>query len=304
MSKTEEIKALENGAGVQHLLDAAYRILQNPITMFDTTYVLKAYTDVVTDDPIWNELISTGTFSIKTQEFFANEYFTEDVANADKPVILKSDKLKYDRITGFVYNRDGIYVANIVMVFCKTPFNENDAAAFEILVNKITNEIRNDEYYTAYGKAYYEKIIHNLLNRVININDPKIYAAQVQILYNGFEDYLYAAVVDITHNNTHNTDAHENKPGYFKSLLENKYPSFKFAVYSDHIVILMSSKYNTLYEEQLFSKLDNPFSQNNLFVGVSSSFENIYELRENYDKAAAVLKNGIEKNTDQRAFFV
>ena len=293
-SKLAQIITLENGKGIQYLLDAAHKIFQNPIAMFDTNYDLRIYTDVSSDDPLWNELISTGTFSMETQGFFAKECFTEDVANANKLVILKSDKLKYDRILGYVFNRDYIKVGMIVMVGVHAPFGAEDTEAFEKLADKITAEIHDDEYYTAYGRSYHEAIIVKLLDRIIR--DPLIYTPHVQILLEGFKDYLYVAVVDITHNNLKTGDSHQNMLIHHKKLLENWYPEFKYAVYSDYIVMIMSSKYNEFYQDQFFDREDNPFRRNNLFAGISSSFENPYELREYYDKAVTALNNRIGEN--------
>ena len=302
MSKLEQIKALRKGQGIQYLLDAAYKIFHNPITMFDTNYTLKAYTDVSSDDPLWNELISTGTFSMETQQFFAKESFIEYVANANKPVILKSSQLKYDRVLGNIFNREHIKVANLVMVWCETTFKAEDTEAFEELTDKITSEIHDDEYFTEYGRAYHESIIIKLLDGVIK--DPIIFTDYVQIFYEGFEDYLYVAVVDITRNNLRTesltTEAdHHNRLMYFKNLLKGMYRSFKYAIYSDYIVMVMSSKHKDFYEGIFFDKDNNPFKQNNLFVGISSSFENPYELREYYDEAVVTLRNGIKKNNVQ-----
>ena len=296
MGKLEQIKALVKGKGIQYLLDTAYTIFHNPIAMFDTNYTLKAYTNVTSDDPLWNELITTGTFSMETQEFFAKECFTEDVANADKLVILKSSKLKYDRMLGYIFNRDNISVALLVMVGVDTDFGEENTAAFEELTDKITCEIHDDEYFTAYGRAYHEEIIIKLLDGIIK--DPAIYTPHIQILLEGFADYLYVAVVDVM-----NSGNHQQKLVYFKNMLENKYRSFKYAIYSDYIVMIISSKQKDFFEGLFFDKDDNPFMQNNLYVGISRSFENPYELREYYDEAVAVLKNNIKQNNGQRIFF-
>jgi len=293
MNKLSHIEILENGKGIQFLLDSAHKIFNRPIAVFDINYDLKAYTDVVSDDPIWNELVSTGTFSLKTQEFFAQELFTEAVANTDKLVILKSSKLKHDRIVGYIFNKEDIKVALIVMVGLDTLSAEEDTEAFEKLADKISREIHDDEYFTAYGRAYHESIIVKLLDQAFNI--PIIYTGYVQIILEGFEDYLYVAVVDITQ-----SGIQQNKSEFFKKLIEDTYPSFKFAIYSDYIVIIMSAGHKNFH---FFNNDGNFFKQNNLFVGVSSSFENPYELRKYYGEAVAALKNGIKSNTDQRVFF-
>jgi len=282
------------------LLDAAHEIFRNPIAMFDTNYNLKMYADVVSDDPLWTELISTGTFSMKTQEFFAKECFTEDVANANKLVYLKSTRLKYDRLLGIIFNRDRIKVANVVMVCLDTIHDEEDTEAFEELADKISDEIHNDDYYTAYGRAYHETIIIKLLDRVIG--DPLIYTPHVQILLDGFDDYLYVAVVDITQNDKIIDSSHQDRLTHFKNLIQEKFQSFKCAIYSDFIVMIMSSEYKGSYEEQFLGSDNNLFANNNLFVGISNSFENPYELREHYDKAVVALKNGIKKNDGRQIF--
>ena len=296
MNKLAQIKALENGKGIQYLLDAAYEVFHNPILIHDTNYDLLAYTDVARfGDPVWDELVSTGTISMKTQEFYAKVWFTEDVANADKLVILKSGELKYDRITGYIFNRDKIKVAVMAMVWVDRPFESEDTAAFEELADKITCEIRDNDYFTAYGKAYHEALIVKLLDRVID--NPKIYTPHVQIFFDGFEDYLYVAVVRTMQNiNT------RKRLQYLKNFLENKYRSFKYAIYADDIVMVMSSRYKDFYRERSFDQNNNFLKQNNLFVGISGSFENPYALREYYDEAVMALKNGIDQNNGQRVF--
>ena len=299
MKKLEQIKALNRGKGIQYLLDTAYTIFNYPIAMFDTNYILKAYTGNISDDPILNELISTGTFTIETQRFFAEECFIEDVANADKLVILKSNKLKYDRILGNIFNRDHIKVANLVMINCNAPFMAEETEAFEELTVIISQEIHNDEYYTAYGKAYHEAVIIKLLDGIIK--DPLLYTGHMQIFYDGFEDYLYIAVIDISQCDI-SIENQEDRLIYFKNLLQNKYKSCKYAVYSSYIVMVMSSKYRDFYEGILFDSTNNPFTQNNLYVGISSSFENPYELRKYYDMAVEALKKGIKKNNNKWYF--
>ena len=286
MSKIEQIKALETGKGLQYLLDSAYKIFGNPIVMFDTHYSLIAYTDVVTDDPLWNEIVSTGTFSMAEQKFFLSERFTEDAANADKLIILRSDKLKYDRILGSIFNRENIKVANIVMVECSAAFGKDIPAAFEAVTDKISGEIRNDEYYTAYGRTYHETIIRMILDD--KIKDDGIYTPHVQILYDGFLDYLYVAVVDVLQG-----DKTPDRLECVRELLKKRYPSFKFAVYSDYVLMIISSKYDSFSPEGILGAYENPFEQNGLYAGISGSFENLYELKKYYKDALRILKKGI-----------
>jgi hypothetical protein len=288
MSELDQIKTLETGKGIQYLLDAAYRIFGNPIVMFDTNYSLKAFTDDINDDPLWNTLVKTGTFSMAYQEFFTSERFTENAANAVKLVIMKSNKLKYDRILGNIFNKENIKVANIVMVECNRPFGHDINAAFEVFADKITEEIKNDNYYTVYGREYHDAIIKKILDK--QIIDTFMYTPHVQILYDGFLDYLYLAVIDI---NVKQNEKSLDKLTQIKDMLVQRYPSFKFAIYSGYILMIISSRYNVFSSEIVLGNQENVFVKNNLVVGISNSFENLYELDKHYKEALDVLKSGI-----------
>jgi hypothetical protein len=299
MNKQEKIKNLETGKGIQYLLDAAYKIFGNPIVVFDTYYSLIAFTEDVNDDPLWNTLISTGTFSMEVQEFFSSEQFTESVANADKQVIMKSDKLKYDRILSNVFNREHIKVANIVMVECKTPFGKSILTDFEVFADKVMEEIKDDNYYIAYGRDYHDALINKILDG--QIIDTFIYTSHVQILYDGFQDYLYLAAIN-TGNGTTRQNDHSNLK-QIRDMLIQRYPSFKFGIYSDYILMIISSKYINFSPEIIIEdRQENIFAHNNLFVGISSSFENIYELDKYYNEAVTALKNGIAADNKQNIF--
>lgn len=285
MGKVEQMKELKNGNGIQYLLDEGYKILGDPINMFDTDYKLIAHTtDVSSDDPMWNELITTGTFSLNTQIFFMNECFTDDVANAEKLVIMKSDKLKYDRILGHIFNGHGTKVANIVMTDCNEPFEPDALAAFETLADLITNEIRNDGFYITYGEEYQNIWIKKLID--YDVEEKRLYSPHVQILYNGFKANLYLAVVSIARSNTLH-DGHK----YFVDLLRRKQKDFKYAVYDNYIVMIISTNYKTFNIKRELNDLAEYFEQENIFVGISSCFDNLFELRKYYAEAVEALNS-------------
>ena len=293
MTKLRQVKNLKNGQGIRYLLDAAKTIFNNPIFTIDMNHKLIALTDCAVDDPVWNELATTGTFSAKTLELLAKECFMEKIANADKNVIIRSDQIKYARMAGYFFNRENIKAGLVVMSEYDACFDDESQAAFELFATKISSEIRNDEYFTTLGRAFHEDIITGLLNRTIT-NSP-VYTPQVQVLYDGFEDFIHVAVVDVSRNGTQ-----QNKLEYLKELLISKNRSYKYAVYSDHIIIVMSSKFQYFHEGLFFDKHLGAFKKNNLFVGVSDHFENLYKLRNHYDEAVTALKTGI--NNVQRVF--
>ena len=299
MDKVGQVKALENGNGIQYLLNSAYRIFGNPIYVIDINHNLLAFTDVQIDDPFWNEVVTTGTFSSETVEILANEGLIEYITNAENIAVMRSDKLKYAKMAGHIFNRDNISVGLVMMTESNIPFNPESIAAFKALEDKITAEIKNYDYFTVLAMTYHEDKINLLLDGAVK--NPLLYNTQAQMLYNGFEDYLYVAVVSVARRNMLEV-VHRNRLEYFKSMLKTKYKSFKYSVYSDYIVVLMSSKQKNFYGAPFFITHATLFEQNGLFMGVSGSFENIYELRGYYDQAVAALANGLKGKVSQRVF--
>jgi hypothetical protein len=288
MERLERIKSLQKGKGVQYLLDEAYKIFNNPIVMFDTDYHLIAYTNVITDDPIWNEIIANGTFSLETQMFFVDECFTDVVANADKLAVMKSEKLKYDRILGNIFNGKNIKIANIVMVECNRAFARDTPAVFEVFADLVTDEIREDKSYIEYGEAYQDIWIRKLIDQ--NFEDKKLYSPHVQILYNGFKTYLYLAVVDVA--------ISDKELKYYLDLFRQEQYAFKYAVYSDYIVTVMSSNFKTFNVKRDLMSLLACFERENIFAGISGRFENLFELPKYYAEAVEAL-HSLEIGGDQ-----
>ena len=66
--------------------------------------------------------------------------------------------------------------------------------------------------------------------------------------------------------------------------------------------MLMSSKNNKFSPEWILGNRENPFEQNNLFVGISSSFENLYDLQKYYNEAISALKDGIAGSSGRHIF--
>ena len=302
MTKPALIDAIDINKDLQCLLDSAYSILKNPMLIHDTNFKLMVFNDVPVNDLNWKEITSTGTYSTETQELFSKLNILDDIANTDKYVILKNDRWNFQKMVGYVYNREHIKVAVLVLYASNAPIEPDDASAFEKFIDKISCKIRDDDYYIRFGRQLHQELIIKLLDRVIH--EPAKYTHHVQILYDNFKDYIYTAVLDISHNSGRTAANHQEKLLYFKSIFESKFQLYKYAVYSDYLVIIMSSKYNDDNNEQFFDNENNFIKQNNLFIGMSKSFENLYELRKYYDQAVDALKMGLEQKNDQSVFCI
>lgn len=299
-NKKEQLQAIITGKGVQHILDEAYKILENPMLIHDMEYKLVASPDgVVNDDQIWNEFMVHGFLSDATIEFCVNESFVDSVANCtnfDGVTYLFSDKLKYDRIFGQLYNHKHMPVADLCMVACEQPFEDNTPELIKTLCDILSKELSKSKYYQDYGQAYQENIIKKLIEG--DIENKAIYTGHVANLDDGLETYISLAVVDISRD-----DRSSNQLVYFRDLFKQIQNQYKYYIYSDYIVILTSSKNESRLNSEKDWELSKIFKEYHMFVGLSSPFENLFALQQYYHEAIEALHYGIKSNGSQRIFF-
>lgn len=294
--KLEQLKAIESGGGVQHLLNEAHKILGNPIIMHDMEYKLMAHTEnIVTDDPIWNELVTTDTVTPDRLELYKDEGFFDAVANAEKVTYLISDKLKYDRIFGKLFIKDLFQVGCVVITACDKTFEDDDLELFEVFCDILSEELSRDEFYQNYGQTYLETLVGKLIDG--DIEDKKLYIAHVESIYHHCKENLYLTVVDIA-----KCDPEYTRLAYFRDFFKRTQPCFEYAVYSNFIVIIVSTDDVTLNVEKGLNGLNGLFEEYNLYAGVSSRFDNLFELRKYYKEAVSALNHGLSGGSGRRIF--
>jgi len=296
LDKSEQLKTLENGKGVQYILDEAYKILGNPLLAHDMEYKLFAHNkDAVNDDPIWNELTTNGTVDLNRLEFYKSETFFDMAAYAEKVTFLPSDRLKYDRIFGKLFTRNQIQIGCVVIHACDKPFENSDIELFKIVCDILNKELSESEYYQNYGQAYMETLVGKLIGD--RIDSKLLYTAHIESIYTGLKENIRLAVADISE-----SDPTFNRLVIFRDLFKRTEASFKYAIYSNYIVILMNSDSEAFHIKQDLHKLYRIFEQNNIYAGISNRFENLFELSRYYNEAIAALKHGLKTNGSQRIF--
>lgn len=288
------INGLKNGKGIPYLLQKAYAILENPILMHDMEYKVIAHNEnVVTDDPIWIEYATNGTVGADWLDFFKNECFIETAANAKTITFLTSDKLQYNRIFGKLFNKNNIQIGCACMVACNKPFEEEDSLLFEEICAVFSKEFGKNQYYTDYGQAYLEKLLAEL---IAGISDKDLYTAHVESIYMHLQTNLYFAVADI---GEATSDA--AKLAQCRDAFRKTQPEYTYAVYDKYVLIIISIDDSQLYVEKHLKQLYRLFRKNMIRVGISSCFDNLFELPRYYKEACKALQAGLE-NAAQGVF--
>jgi len=293
--KKAQLERLNRGC-IRHILNSAYRILGNPIVLYDTSYNLLAFTEgIVTDDRLWNELTTIGTFSHETVDFFNTENFILSYAESEVVALMQSDKLKYDRMNGKLFDKDNVQLGDICVVACGKPFEEGDGELIVFLCEILSVELQNSEFYQKIERVYQESLFDDFIEG--NIKDSDIVKNRVKEMRSELKPNLYLAVVDTTqyeHTNTH--------LAYFRDLFRKLQPEYKYYIHLNNIVIIISTDYAMLSVKRDLDKLNGFFEKYNIRAGISRGFCDLYELKEYFRQAINALNYGLKSRRKQQFF--
>lgn len=299
LNKANHLKAIEHGKGIQHILNRAYKITGNPMLVFDMEYKLLAFSGfLVGDDPVWAEFIRNGELGEKTVALLGELGFIEDVANSTKRngvTYLINRQLKYNRIFGQIYNKSLVPVAGLISVKCEAPFPKEMPEHIRMICDILSEELCSSTECEDYGQIYQENILKELVEG--KIEDKTIYVGHVANLDRFFNGYIFMAVVDISCSTRKNASLI-----YYKNKLKNKMPGFCYFIYNHHILILFTAETKRINGENTFQSMHKLFQRNNLYAGISSGFENLFELQKYYQQALAVLTDGLKRKSTRQIF--
>jgi len=272
---------------IRRVLEDARRHLGNPIAMLDTSYNLLAHTDnPIADDPLWNELIGSGTFSDETVNYFNRSQFIRSVAESEVTVLLRDESQKYDRICGKFFDNNGVQLGDIVAVACEKPFSDGDFDYITALCERISKAIDSHDTFKIVERVFFDRFISDMLNET----DPgKIRKAWEDAGYREtFGPYIFAAVADISQ-----YDPTITSIAYLRDKCASAQPEYAYFIYLNNIVILIGRDTETLSVNRDMCALDDYFRRHSIFAGVSGAFQSPFQFRSYYKKALTALNRGM-----------
>ncbi|MDR1093679.1 MAG: hypothetical protein LBL66_05975 [Clostridiales bacterium] len=289
-------KALGSGGGIQRVLDEAAERMGNPIAMFDIAYNLWAYTaNAATDDPLWNELVRDGKFSHQTVDFFMSENFVEVYARSSGLAVLKSPKLKYDRVNGSIYDKNGLQVANICMVACQKPLADGDLALMRQTCDALAAELASGGYPDTAPRVWGDTLIGDLLEG--KTPDESLYRNAIRELRAGSSNLFYVAAADIIQ-----YDGTLTHLAYFCDFLKSIRKDYRYFVYLNNIVILIGAPRPVYNMDKELAPLGEFLKRSNLYVGVSGAFQNPLDLKTHFKQALNALNYGMSLECGRHIF--
>ena len=296
-NKKQSILKIKKTEGLSYIIKEASQILGNPIFVFNMEYELLAHAGGEdTDDFICAEFIKNGRLSAETIEFFKDEDFIDAVASCNGVIYLTSENLKYDRIFGQLYSNKLSPVADLVIVACENPFEETSQELVATLCSVISSEFIKDPLYQAYGQTYQENVVRLLIDGNVE-NNKGIYAGHVSNIDNTLKDYIFLGIADIK-----KAAPAYSKLARYKNLFIRTCPEFRYFLYSDYIVMLLSFDRKEFDLDRDLKKLCTLLKKSDAYLGISDCFENLFNLSVHYKQALSALEKGLKNCGSKRIF--
>lgn len=280
------LDALTSGKGIQHILDVAYDILDNPLYIVDTSYKLLASTqNVQVDDPACKELIKNGYFSYDRVKQFIDEKHIEKVHKSSLPMYISSENAVHNRLVGNI-TVDGKIVGYLIALEYGKSFDDDDMDKI-ILVNKIvSSEMQKNKYYRNTKGYMYEQFIIDLLDG--NKKERKYVEQRARHMDLQIKEYLFVLVVNSDLSNKANTPLN-----LIRDVLEYAVSGGKSIVFNDTIVMLISRSRKISSDSSELKNLEEFLVKNNIYGGLSRPFNSLADFKEYYIQASKAIEIGV-----------
>jgi len=294
-------KLLESLTGeytFQQIIDIAYRLIENPICVFDNSLKYISYSkDAKVDHPIWHEIVNKGSMSHDTVMLFRDEgCFEIDVnAGGKGPFLFEEGSIGFKRIGAHVFI-DRKAVATIIVWGIERPLKPVDFKIVELLCSVLSLEMKKSMYINRTKGLAFEYFLKNLMEGRIDKGD-KI-RQKLSLLDYTVKENIYVLAVDI-----HEFDRTMITLEFLKNEFESMIPGAKSIAYNDYIVIIISrSKDNPVTEESM-EKLNEFFIEHKIFGGLSNCFHDPGEIKRHFEQAARAISLGKRFIKEKALFF-
>jgi sugar diacid utilization regulator len=220
-------------------------------------------------------------------DFFQRAKFIAAVG-ANDIALLKSPGL-YDRACAIFYDSEGVQLGSANIVACQRPFVPRDFEEIARMCARLT-QCNSSAAARLVAQVYCDTLISDLLEE----RTPA--EADLAALYADLEPCIFAAVVDISL-----YDPTLSHLAYFRDALARQLPGTRCFVYLNNVVLLLSGTTPQLCAKAL-APLEDFCRAHTLYVGVSSAFQNLLELRGAYQAALDALNHGFGQPCARRVF--
>ncbi len=287
--KDELFKCLFRGKDLTKLLEVAYKHINNPIIVCDTSYSVLGSFPQVSDERnleiINNRLRLKNVF---TQDMEINK-ITERIYHSIYPFITKVEDFPYDWVFESIRINQAV-VGYICIRGQNRSFSVDDLDLIHFLTQSISIQLqKNVEYTNPHGIKYdyfYKELFLNHFDNEANIKN------QLKLLGVTPADNYYIIGCDFIEN----TDK-VLSPNYYCQQIMSIFTNAVTGIYNGILVTLVPTNFLKPYSEGTRERLSTFLSMNNMVAAVSFIFTNLMESSLYFNQCQSML-NMVEPEKD------
>lgn len=286
-----EIMSYEGG--IQGMVNHAFKILENPIFVFDSTFnLIAANWEEAEKEETARNIIQNKGLSEKEFELIKKTHVHKRMMKSDRAVVVYQEELGYEQmIVAIDTERD---LGHIVVCATNRHISSMDQNSLWILKQFINQQMKKDEFILNSKGFHYENFLKDLLDDKIAIN--QMFLDRMQYVGVVFSSYMRCAVVEIARTSS------VLNPYRIRNLFENHFHNIKTLIYSGQIVIIFQLPEEQSSQRELQVQLMDFCMKNNLYAGISNSFDNILSLPAFYKQALRAIELGIVEDNMPKLF--
>ncbi len=268
------LNALIDRKGIQHLTDAASRVLGNPMLLYDMSGKVLATSQCPGDEEIWDQLLHEGNLITEYTRIVEKAGIFEQLVSCDAPVISKLPFSSYRMMGCRVRDKDG--PIGIVGVVERTPFGSDDEDLLVIVCKSILFEMLYSER-TAMQSVPYFSIFKDIIEKA---STEQVIIERCRVSGLSFPKSMQLIAVK-------SADLRSSLSLYLmRDTLTNTLPASAFCIiYDDSLISVVDKKYVT---RDLIKSIQAVVGGSDTRIGISRPFDDIMNLSDAFGEMLAI----------------
>lgn len=281
--------------GLQKIINSAYKIINLPMLVVDTSYNVLAVTDSgIVKDNIWNSLIAKRHASPELVWLFHENKYIESVGSSFKPVYLNWGSLEIPQVSGAI-RVNGIIRGFIGVVCPESEFSDELIEAIAIVTDALAIDMKNHKSDNTQDNPLLEIFTRDLLNDNFHSEE------QLETWKSNFghvfkRSYMLAAILPPS----------EGEYGllqYFSRNMTSKYHNVLSTILKDTLFLLFYDLRNEGELEEMKREIIKNSSSFHSHCSITKIFSNILDVPSYRFQLEKALELGNLLHPEERVYY-
>ncbi len=289
LEKQQLFNILHNGYGLETLLKTAYKYLNNPIVVCDSSYgILSSYPEL---DDSENLEIKNNRLTVRARyaEDMEQKKVTERIYHSIYPFATKFDDYPYQWI--FESIRIKHAVVGYICIRCNArPHTESDLELIHSLTQMVSIQLQKDDSYRNPQGIKYDMFLKELFERHY---DEQMAEEQLSLLGINTGDYYYVMICSFTKGARQLMAYH-----HYIQQISNIFTNCVTGIFGNRFVTLIPSSTIGLSDEKIIKRLKTFLTMNHMIATVSHVYDKLTDSYAYYAQCQGLLSQRLDLFND------